>query len=86
MAQTDTREVSLNSIMRTPGFQQGVNDYTTGKPWPTRQLPREAEWDYERGRLFAAATGQKLVRIKRGRVEPGQIATFAKLLREGTII
>lgn len=53
--------VSLDSIVKTPAFRQGVNHYRTGtdpifdEPWQVAGRGRQnTMWSYERGHLFAA--------------------------------
>jgi len=86
MPQVSTKEVTLNAIMRRPGFQQGMLAAAKGEPFRTDFADKVAEWDYERGRLFHVATGQKYLHIKRGPVSKEQQLLFAKLLKERTIL
>lgn len=55
--QIKNRYVTLNSIMRSRAFRDGVTDYLDGFP-PREQYECarvDVQWNYERGRLFAAA-------------------------------
>ena len=62
MTQIGTRSVSMSSVVRSPAFREGFNDYIKGKPpqfdrdWngDRRKSPTDKSWAYERGRLFAA--------------------------------
>ena len=62
MGQIKTRNVSLNSVIRSPAFRQGVSDYIAGRPadfdrdWSAdaRKSSTDKAWAYERGRHFAA--------------------------------
>ena len=62
MTQIRTRNVSMSSIVRSPAFREGFNDYIKGKPpqfdrdWngDSRTCTTSKSWAYERGRLFAA--------------------------------
>lgn len=85
MAQITTKPVTMNSVMRAPAFQQGMTDYWAGQPIPLR-LPPESEWDYERGRLFAAATGHKFIHSVKGRVKEEQLWQYARLRKQRDIL
>jgi len=61
-SQVRMRTVSLSSVIRSPAFREGFNDYIKGKPpqfdrdWngDRRKSPTDKAWAYERGRHFAA--------------------------------
>lgn len=62
MSQIGTRSVSLSSVVRSPAFREGFNDYMKGRQpqfdrdWngDRRKSPTDKAWAYERGRLFGA--------------------------------
>lgn len=83
--QAKTATVTINSVMREAAFQQGVRDYWRRAPIPGN-LPQQAQETYERGRLFAAASGAKLIHISRGKVCDEQRRAFAKLYKERIIL
>lgn len=71
MGQVRTRTVSLNSVLRTPAFRRGFQDYVAGRPpafdenWTpdAKKTATDKAWAYERGRHFAAwAMGRQLDR------------------------
>lgn len=84
--QIKTRTVTCNSIMSTPAFQQGVRDYALARGFKALQMDPKTEWDYERGRLFAAATGAKAIIITRGKVSEKQQLAYSMLSKERIII
>lgn len=61
-SQVGTRNVTLSSVVRSPAFREGFNDYMKGIPpqfdrdWQgdRRKSPTDKSWAYERGRHFAA--------------------------------
>ncbi len=56
MGQIKTRDVSLNSIMRTAAFMRGVREARAGLPMDYKAYENERStdnrWNYERGRQF----------------------------------
>jgi hypothetical protein len=50
--QADTTQVSIRSIMRSPAFRRGVEEYRARKR-PDFDCGGD-DWNYERGRQFAA--------------------------------
>lgn len=69
MAQINTKTVSVKSILNNHFFTRGMKDYLAGKPfdpeydeWPYKRERKyhAAQWCYERGRQFAAATNGKI--------------------------
>jgi hypothetical protein len=48
--QVGTVPTMVADIVSDPQFAAGVNDYDHCRPYP----PFKRDWDYERGRLFAA--------------------------------
>lgn len=55
MAQTDTKNVTFSSIVGSAAFRKGVEEFMNGvQPDYDAQRGR-GRWDYERGRLYAAA-------------------------------
>ena len=62
MAQTSTKTVTFSSIVGSVAFRKGVEDFMNGVQ-PDYDTPRgRGTWDYERGRLYAAAcAGEKRV-------------------------
>ena len=62
MSQIGTRSVSISSVVRSPAFREGFNDYMMGREpqfdrdWTAdrRKGSTDKSWAYERGRLFGA--------------------------------
>lgn len=62
MGQVSTRGVKLATVVRSPAFRRGFQDYVTGKPpafdheWSrdSRIDSTSKMWAYERGRHFGA--------------------------------
>jgi len=62
MSQIGTRKVSMSSVVRSPAFREGFNDYMNGREpqfdrdWNAdrRKSSTDKSWAYERGRLFGA--------------------------------
>jgi hypothetical protein len=75
--QADTRPVSTRTIMRSIGFRWGVNDYRTGHPFRD-DVPPSWDWDYERGRQFAAVAPKDMPLKINGRLNPKAVATFER--------
>jgi len=52
---TTTKKRKLTACMRGKAFVKGFNDKRKGKPLDYEAFPYDtnAQWDYERGRLFA---------------------------------
>lgn len=91
MGQIRTRNVSLNSVIRSPAFRQGVSDYLTGRPgdfdrdWPAdaRKSPTDKAWSYERGRHFAAwAAGQGVATMPKFFIDRRVNPAISKLVRD----
>lgn len=66
MAQIETKPTTVKRILSSHFFTRGVKDYLAGRGfdpeyenWPYRKEAkfRGAQWAYERGRQYAAATG-----------------------------
>lgn len=60
MKNAGTNRVTIQSVMGTSEFRDGVDDFRAGRPmrddWSGRKRSHIAkqQWDYERGRLWAA--------------------------------
>ncbi len=54
MAQSDERQVTILSIFSSRAFRKGANDYENGLPFDYGSIPGHFEYEYERGRQFAA--------------------------------
>lgn len=93
MAQQEVKTVKVSSILHDKHFNIGVKEYLSGQgfnpeynKWDSR-----SQWRYERGRLFAAATGGKVpVKEQTGRKNPpvsiSAIQMYVKLTKENAII
>lgn len=98
MAQINTKTVTVKSILNNHFFTRGMKDYLAGKPfdpeydnWP--YMPGRkyvaAQWCYERGRQFAAATkGTVPTKIGDAGKEVSQRAiwTFTELYNQQAIL
>lgn len=86
MAQATTKRVSTNVVMRDPVFKTGVSDFHA-KKW-NRELSDDpiVSWRYERGRLFAAATGIRHITSEGGVVDEDLRGMFVELRKRGDII
>ena len=98
MAQARTKQVKISTVMGSHFFMRGFKDYLAGRgfdpeyeTWPYRRERKflSAQWNYERGRQFAAAT-QGAIPHKVGhgskQLSMVAIAEFARLGRERAII
>jgi hypothetical protein len=58
----ETEIVTPRMIMRRKAFLFGVDDYRTGRSFRPAYENQEwgAQWDYERGRIWAAVAPQEL--------------------------
>jgi hypothetical protein len=65
--QIPTSQTTVPEIMRSRAFQQGVADARASRP-PRFDLPNDADWDYERGRLFATIAPAEMPIMKNGRL------------------
>lgn len=54
MAQNDERQTTFLSILSSRAFRKGVSDYENGLPLDYGTIPKHFEYEYERGRQFAA--------------------------------
>lgn len=98
MAQVRTTSVKITKVMSSHFFMRGVKDYLAGRgfdpeyeTWPYRKEPKfsSAQWSYERGRQYAAATNGSIPhKVGDGskRLSMAAISAFAELSREGAII
>lgn len=66
MAQIETHATTVKKVVTSHFFTRGMKDYLAGRgfdpeydEWPYRKEGkfRNAQWSYERGRQYAAATG-----------------------------
>ncbi len=67
--QCKTKQITISSIVGSADFQRGVADFLAGKK-PAFDEPGCRAWDYERGRLFAAARqgeGRAVPKSRNGR-------------------
>lgn len=91
MAQATTRTVKIKSILGSHCFTRGTKDYLAGKGFDKDydQWDGNDQWCYERGRLFAAATGGS-VPVKGGqgnkRVTYQAVNTFVALRKANAIL
>jgi len=91
MAQANIRKVTYSSIVGAAAFRQGVEDYRAGRGFnPAYDSAKGAAWQYERGRLYAAACaglGKKPEPNRFGRaVSRIAIMDFAAFYRRGDIL
>jgi hypothetical protein len=62
--QRETVPATIEDIMRTAAFSEGVNDFRNRRPPRfdgfVDDVDKGADWDYERGRHFAALAPRQL--------------------------
>lgn len=98
MAQTETRSTTYKRILSSHFFTRGMKDYLAGRgfdpeyeEWPYKREAkyRGAQWCYERGRQYAAATKGR-VPTKEGTgnksVSYAALVTFAELYKAKHIL
>jgi hypothetical protein len=98
MSNVSTTPTTFKAIIQNHFFTRGYKDVMAGKgfdpeyeTWPYRREAkfRHAQWSYERGRQFAAATQGKIpTKCGRGNKEVNwdAIVAFRDLYRENAII
>lgn len=94
MAQvSDLKNVKVSSILHDRHFNMGFKEYLTGNGFNPdyNKWDGRSQWRYERGRLFAAATGGTVpVKEQTGRRNPPvsshAIRTYIKLNNDKSII
>ena len=87
MPQCDTRSTTINAIMRSKVFRQGVADQRSGIWTDFRWV--DEQWRYERGRQFAAACPSITLedcKPVHGKVNRQLQVVFADLLAARTIL
>jgi hypothetical protein len=58
MGNANTKAISVQAALSNAPFKLGFTDYAMGKGWHEKKRPAD-QWNYERGRMFAAwLTGQ----------------------------
>lgn len=90
MAQARTRSVSIKSVMYNRFFMKGYADVLAGRgfdpDYDSWENNTGAQWSYERGRHYAAATKGE-VPVKTGkRVNYSAMRAFSDLYQSGAII
>ena len=89
MAQAKTKTTSIDSVMLNKAFAEGMFEVSMGFPFSDK-VQGGYDWYYERGRLFAVATGERAVRVIRqgGRkfVDPTQVRKFIELYNAKVIL
>lgn len=91
MAQATTRMVTIKSMLGSHYFTRGTKDYLAGKGFDKDydKWDGSDQWRYERGRLFAAATGGS-VPVKGGqgnkRVTYQAVDTYVALRKTNAIL
>lgn len=83
--QIEVKPCTILSILRTRRFNEGVRDYPSFFPSDYDSWNVKDQWNYERGRLFAAATN-KSIEVKNEKAVRNQaILVFDDLLRSKAI-
>jgi hypothetical protein len=72
--QAETEMVSAASVMRHPSFLRGVEEYRARK----RPNFEDADWNYERGRQWAAIAPRNLKVFTRGRLNRVALLIFQR--------
>lgn len=75
--QADTRAVSTRTIMLSIAFRWGCNDYRAQRPFRD-DLPPNWDWNYERGRQFAAVAPRNMPIKVNGRLNADAVAIFER--------
>lgn len=98
MAQVKTKTSKIATVMGSHFFMRGVKDYLAGRgfdpeydEWPYKREPKysSAQWNYERGRQYAAATNGEIphkVGAGSKSLNYAAIAKFAELARDHSIL
>jgi hypothetical protein len=95
MPQCNTRSTTFKSIINQHFFTKGVKDHMAGlgwdpdyDKWPHMQGRKyaSAQWSYERGRHFAAATQCKIPTKLGHTVNPAAVWAMHKLYQEKAVI
>lgn len=85
------RRTSVRTIMGSDAFQRGMLDVSLGIGFSrTRSDATKGAWRYERGRLFAVATGMDCLplqgRGKNRQIAESAVALYVQLRKDGTIL
>jgi len=85
--------VTFSYIMSKAGFKKGMEDFHAGRPIPEGivwarcgQRMENQTWNYERGRLFAAATGIKKLEFNGSKPSREMVHLMTRLAQERVII
>lgn len=85
MNEANRRPVTLYSVLKSRPFGRGFEAYRRGEPFDPDAFPCiNAQWSYERGRLFAAWYNGDL-RVNR-RVSKSAILAASEIMRERGLI
>jgi hypothetical protein len=82
--QSDTEIVSIESIMRSARFAQGVKAVRAGQP--ARFDDYVGDWEYERGRLFASLAPISMPVWINGKLNPRAIALLRAAFARGLVL
>ena len=83
--QIPIKPCTILSILRTRRFNEGVRDYPGSFPAEYDSWNAKDQWNYERGRLFAAATN-KTIEVKNEKaVRTQAIRVYEDLIRSKAI-
>jgi hypothetical protein len=92
MAQANTSQGKISTVLHNRYFTKGVQDALAGRPfdpdydkWDVT-THSNAQWCYERGRQYGIATGGKVPTKTGKRLNIYAMAEFARLYREGVIL
>jgi hypothetical protein len=80
--QVATIPVSVEAVMASPRFQQGVTDARRGKPFPADYdvwVREDKTWSYERGRLWGRLVPRNVPLKRDGKVTDEAVNWYLKI-------
>ena len=90
MKNATVRSITVQQALSSSAFRDGFTDYAMGRGWNEKRNGKE-QWEYERGRMFAAWLASKAYDLgsyplKRGRwASPTTIGHYNEARREGSV-
>jgi hypothetical protein len=85
-----TKTITIQQALSSAAVRDGFSDYAMSRGWHEKTNGKE-QWNYERGRMFAAWLKSKAFHLasyplKRGRwASPTTISHYRDAMREGSI-
>lgn len=91
MKNATTKKIKIQQALSNAAFREGFTDYAFRRGWNEKD-ERKDQWNYERGRMFAAWLKSKAFDLgsyplKRGRwASPTTIGHYRDAMREGSVL